>query len=203
MCNRSVSDESLVKVILDGDKNAFTQLHDRYKLQIYSVTYRIIQNYEGAQDAAQEIFIKLYQSLHQWDPEKSRLSTWIHRLAVNHSIDCCRLRFRRAESQLMENNAEQIFRLRPTGSYARSPYKAIKNKEELKLVRDCIEKLPDLQKKTFTRRYFQEMKLVEIAEMECRNLGTVKSSLYRATHTVRKILLQSRGFSLRKMELRA
>lgn len=103
----------------------------------------------------------------------------------------------------MENNAEQIFRLRPTGSYARSPYKAIKNKEELKLVRDCIEKLPDLQKKTFTRRYFQEMKLVEIAEMECRNLGTVKSSLYRATHTVRKILLQSRGFSLRKMELRA
>ena len=199
----SLSDEIIVKNILDGDENAFTQLYERYRLLVYSAAFRVIHDPEEAQDATQEIFVKLYRSLHKWNVQKAKLSTWIYRMAVNHSIDCSRVRFRRAECQLPENNSKLSFRLYATGNSASSPFKAIRNKEEISLIRRCIENLPDLQKRTFIGRYFQELKLVEIAKLECCNLAAVKSSLYRATHFVRQALLKSRDLSFRKVELQA
>ena len=197
----ALSDEYLVRIILDGDDSAFTQLYERYRLLVCSVACRIVRDFEEAQDATQEIFIKVYRSLHRWDVEKSKLSTWIYRLAVNHSIDCYRARLRRAESQLPQKNAERIFQGYARGGFACSPFKTVKGREEIRMVRRCIEKLPDLQKKTFIRRYFQELKLAEIAEMECCNLGTVKTSLYRATGVVRRILSKSHDMPLRNAEV--
>jgi RNA polymerase sigma factor (sigma-70 family) len=199
----SLSDECLVKVILDGDDSAFTQLYERYRLLVCSVACRIVRDFEEAQDATQEIFIKVYRSLHRWDVKKSKLSTWIYRLAVNHSIDCYRARLRHAESQLPQKNAERIFQWYARGDSAWSTFKIVKDREEIRMVRRCIEKLTDLQKKAFIRRYFQELKLAEIAEMECCNLGTVKTSLYRATGVVRRILSKSNDLSLRKAGVQA
>jgi len=199
----SLSDECLVKIILDGDDTAFTQLYERYRLLVCSVAGRIVRDFEEAQDATQEIFIKVYRSLHRWDVKKSKLSSWIYRLAVNHSIDCYRARLRCAESRLHQKNAERIFQWYAGEHPACSPFKTFKNREEIRMVRRCIEKLPDLQKRTFTRRYFQELKLAEIDEMECCNLGTVKSSLYRATGVVRRILSKSNDLSLRNAEIQA
>ena len=199
----SLSDECLVKVVLDGDDSAFTQLYERYRLLVCSVAGRIVRDFEEAQDATQEIFIKVYRSLHRWDVKKSKLSTWIYRLAVNHSIDCYRAHLRRAEFQLPQKSAERIFQWHPRGGSANSPFETVKEREEIRMVRRCIEKLPDLQKKTFIRRYFQELKLAEIAEMECCNLGTVKTSLYRATGVVRRILSKSNDLSLGNAEVQA
>jgi RNA polymerase sigma factor (sigma-70 family) len=199
----SLSDECLVEIILDGDEDAFTQLYKRYRSKVYSIAFRIIHDPGEAEDAAQEIFVKLYRSLPQWNAKKSKLSTWIYRLSVNHSIDCCRVCSRRAESQLPENNANPIFQLCGTGYSTCSPFKAIKNKEEISLIQRHIEKLPDLQRRTFIGRYFKELKLVEIAEKERLNIGAVKSSLYRATHVVRRVFINSKDFSFGKAELQA
>src|SRR5512136_1403002 len=100
------TDEALVKSALSGDEIAFSQLFIRYRRPIYSTACRIIQNPEDAKDATQEIALKLYGSLHQWDVQKSKLSSWIHRMAVNHSIDCHRVHRRRKESQLPEINSD-------------------------------------------------------------------------------------------------
>ena len=193
------SDEILVENILDGDDNAFTILYERYRRTVYTVAYRILGNHEETQDATQEIFTKLYRSLHTWDVRKAKLSTWIRRLAWNHSIDCHRMRCRRAESQLRENNIDRDFYIYPTGYFTQSPYLNMKNKEEIAIVRRCIGKLPELQKKTFIQRYFHELKLVEIAEIEHCKLATVKTSLHRAKKAVRHVLLRTRGLSLNDM----
>src|SRR5512147_749343 len=108
MHTESATDEGLVKSVLGGDEKAFSQLYERYRRPIYSAAYRIIQNSEDAQDATQEIAFKLYRSLHLWDVQKSKLSTWIYRMAANHSIDCYRMRSRRVESQLPGNHADLI-----------------------------------------------------------------------------------------------
>jgi RNA polymerase sigma-70 factor, ECF subfamily len=192
--SNSLPDEIIVKKILEGDENAFAQLYERYRLLIYSAACRIIRDPEEARDATQEIFLKLYRHLHLWDSQLSRLATWIYTMAVNHSIDCRRTRLRRAESQLPENISRPVLRLHAAGSDARSPFKAVQNREEISLVRRRLETLPDIQKNTFRSRYFHELKLVEIAEMECCNLGTIKSSLHRATRAVRQMLQKSADF---------
>ncbi len=199
--NSSLSDEIIVKNILDGDENAFNQLYERYRFRIYSVAFQILRNPEEAQDATQEIFMKLSGSLGKWNVQISKLSTWIYRLAVNHSIDHWRVRSRRGESQLLRNDADLILQVNRTDNSGGSPFIAIKNKEEISLIRGYVKKLPDLQKKTFIGRYFKELKLVEIAELENCNVAAVKSALHRATHAVRHFLLDSRSLALRKMEL--
>ena len=189
MYSSSFSDESLVRIFLAGNEDAFTELHERYRLRIYSLAFQIIRNPAEAQDATQEIFIKLYRTLDRWKVQKSKLSTWIHRLAVNHSIDHWRSRSRRAESQLFGDNGDLVVQVNRTSNSACSPFIAARNREEISLIRGYIKKLPDLQKKTFIGRYFKELKLVEIAELENCNISAVKSALYRATHAVRRFLL--------------
>ncbi|MEJ2245500.1 MAG: RNA polymerase sigma factor [Acidobacteriota bacterium] len=191
MYSSSLTDESLVKIFLDGDEDAFTQLYERYWLRIYIVAFQIILNLEEAQDATQEIFIKIYRSLDTWNVQRSKLSTWIYRVAVNHSIDHLRVLSRRAESRLIRNNAAFILQVYRADNSADSPFIALRNKEEIGLIRRTIEKLPDLQKKAFIGRYFKDLGLGEIAELEQCKIGAVKSALHRATHAVRHILRKS------------
>ena len=191
MQTQSVTDEGLVKSVLRGDENAFSQLYERYRRPIYSAAYRIIQNSEDAQDATQEIAFKLYRSLSQWNVQKSKLSSWIYKIAANHSIDWYRMRSRRLESQLPENSSDRLSPLDSPDCFARSPFNAIKNKEEVDAVLKCAGTLPDLQRKIFIHRYFHERRLEEIARIESCNLGTVKSALHRATYTVRRLLRKS------------
>ena len=192
MHTQSSTDEGLVKSALRGDEIAFSQLYERYRKPIYTAAYRIIQNPEDAQDATQEIAFKLYRSLHRWDVHKSKFSTWIYQMTVNHSIDWHRMRRRRRESQLPEHSSDQDSHLDIPDRSARSPLSEIESKEQVDAVLQCAGTLPGLQRQIFIGRYFAEHKLEEIAEIQNCNLGTVKSGLHRATHTVRHFLRKHR-----------
>jgi RNA polymerase sigma-70 factor (ECF subfamily) len=187
-----LTDENLVESTLGGDEDAFSHLYERYRRPVYSTVFRVIQNVEEAQDATQEVFVKLYRSLHNWDPEKAKFSTWLYRLAANHAIDCWRTRRRRAESQLPGEAPERLFSESPLRYAIRSPYREAEAREQVQEIRRCVDALPDLQKKVFILRYFQELKLEEIADVEDCSLGTVKTSLFRATHAVRRALREAR-----------
>ena len=189
----SISDEDLVESTLAGEENAFSQLYDRYRRPVYSTVCRIVQDSEEAQDATQEIFVKVYRSLHSWNSQKAKFSTWLYRLAANHAIDCWRVRRRRAESQMPEESVEGVLREEALGQAIRSPYHEVESKEKVGEIRRCVDSLPDLQKKVFILRYFRELKLEEIADMESCSLGTVKTSLFRATQAVRRTMRRSRG----------
>jgi RNA polymerase sigma-70 factor, ECF subfamily len=187
-----LSDEDLVEGTLGGDEDAFSQLYEKYRHPVYATAYRIIQSAEDARDATQEIFVKLYRSLRSWNPRKASFSTWTYRLASNHAIDCWRTRRRRHETLDSEDMGEKAEREYAFGDAIRSPYREIAGREQVDAVRRCVDLLPELQKKVFVLRYFQELKLDEIAEMENCSLGTVKTSLFRATHAVRRALRKAR-----------
>jgi len=191
----STSDEDLVRSTLDGDEEAFSRLFDRYRVPVYSTSYRILQNPEAARDATQEIFVKLYRSLRTFDPRKSKFSTWLYRLAANHAIDSWRSRRARGETRLPDEpaQAERLLRESIMAEAIQSPYEQVESREKVDEIRRCIEALPELQKKVFVLRYFQELKLDEIAEMEDCSLGTVKTSLFRATQTIRRRLRRFGG----------
>ena len=181
-----VSDESLAEGILGGDEAAFRLLYERYRRPVYATAYRIIQSPEDARDATQEIFLKLFRSLRQWRRNRSSLSTWLYRLASNHAIDCWRARRRRAEfssdEELPGHGSERL----GLEEAFLSPYRAVESRELVDEIQRAIDRLPDLQKRVFVLRYFQELKLEEIAELENCSLGTVKTSLFRATQALRR-----------------
>jgi RNA polymerase sigma-70 factor (ECF subfamily) len=188
MHTQSATDEGLVKSVLKGDEIAFSQLYERYRRPIYAAAYRIIRNPEDARDATQEIAFKVYKSLHQWDVTKSKLSSWIHKIAVNHSIDCHRVRRRCRESQFPENSSHPDAHFDIPDRSARSPLKEMESKDQVDALLRYAGTLPTPQRQIFIHRYFDGRKLEEIAEVEHCNLGTVKSSLHRATYALREFL---------------
>jgi len=197
MYNAALTDEILVKMIIGGDEGAFTRLYERYRLRVYIRAFQIIRNSEDAHDATQEIFIKIYRSLDKWNVQRAKLSTWIYRLTVNHSLDYLRNRSRWIEFLNKKNNADLNLKMYVSENSIFSPYMAIKNKEEISLIGRCIEKLPDLQKKSFIGLYFEGLTLVEIAESERCNVGAVKSALHRAKYEVRSALTKYRTLPLK------
>ncbi len=189
----SLSDEELAGRALRKDEGAFSELYERYRRPIYSIAFRIIQDRQDAQDATQEIFVKLFRSLASWDPAKARFATWLYRLAANHSIDWWRLSRRRRELQMPEDGPEKDGWSLSLRDAIRSPYREIENREKVEKIRGCVDALPELQKKVFVLRYFHDLKLEEIAWMEGCSLGTVKTSLFRATQAIRKAVRRSGG----------
>jgi RNA polymerase sigma-70 factor (ECF subfamily) len=187
------SDEDLVAKTLEGEEVAFSQLHDRYRQRIYSTVYRIVQDAAAAQDATQEVFIKLYKSLSDWNPRKAKFSTWLYRLAANHAIDCWRTRRRRFEVPSSDTSDREYVPERSISDAIFTPLGALERKEIVEQIRRCVDDLPELQKKVFLLRYFEDLKLEEIADMEACSLGTVKTSLFRATHSVRRALRRAGG----------
>lgn len=88
MTDRS-SDEILAKLAKEGDVSAFEELFNRYKKPMLNFIYRLIGNRETAEEVAQEVFMKVYNNLNIYDPEK-KFSTWLYTIARNLSKNALR-----------------------------------------------------------------------------------------------------------------
>ncbi|OAJ74801.1 hypothetical protein AYJ08_07430 [Brevibacillus sp. SKDU10] len=78
-------DHELIERVLQGDKEAYTQIFDRYKARIYTFLYRMVGHPQDAQDLTQEVFIKTYYQIHSYKPQHS-FSAWLYRIAANHYL---------------------------------------------------------------------------------------------------------------------
>jgi RNA polymerase sigma-70 factor, ECF subfamily len=187
MAAAMISDEDLVFRFRAGEEDAFSQLYARYRQRVLATAYRIMRDPEDAQDAAQEIFLKIYRRLPEWKSERSSLSTWLYRVAANHAIDMWRMRRRRCRHEVPAGDADlKVTRTPEDERWSQTPLRALERKEETATVRKWADSLPGLQRKFFLRRYLLGFSLEEIAVLERRSLGTVKGSLFRATHSIKE-----------------
>ena len=81
------SDEALMAKIAEGDRGAFHALTRRHLPRILRVAARVLGNAGDAEDVAQEAFLRVWSHADRWDPEKARVTTWLHRIVVNLCID--------------------------------------------------------------------------------------------------------------------
>jgi len=186
-----LADEILVERSLRGDEEAFRLLYERYRLQVYTTMARILRDRIDAQDATQEVFIKVYRALSGWNPGRARFSTWIYRLAANHAIDCWRARRRRAEIGLAEAESAVEAKSQERAKFGAGVCLAdrvLEEREKVAGIRRCLRDMSTMQKRIFVLRHVQGLKLREISAIEGYTLGTVKGSLHRAIRLVRQRL---------------
>jgi RNA polymerase sigma-70 factor (ECF subfamily) len=128
-----------------GDAAAFERILVGHEAMVLRIAYRLLGTREDAQDAAQEVFLKLYRSLKRID-ENRALAPWLHKVTVN---ECRDLRRRRRESALedapepaaFEDTAERLLRDERRAAVARS-LRALSPKERAAVVLRDIEGLP-------------------------------------------------------------
>ena len=171
-------DAELIGRCLEGDRGALLELVRAYEKMVYSVVYRMLGDPEDAKDAAQETFLKVFESLPYFRGE-SKLSTWIYRIALNE----CTARSKRRAVQMQEGMAiGDIPDSRP------SALEAIEKEERDRLVRSAIAQLPEKYRAVIVLRYFEELSYEEMAEVLLLPVGTVKARLFRAREMLRKKL---------------
>lgn len=181
----------LIKAFLQDDKDAFDQLILLRQRMVFNLCYRLLGNYEDADDCAQEVFIKVYRSLKRFRFE-SNFSTWLYRITINtcrnklNSLDF-RLRFKKMR---LNNNkpAENVPGSIEIGDDTYSPDSSLKRKEISELIQAAVNKLPAPQKMVVVLRDMEGRSYEEIVEITGFKLGTVKSKLSRARQELREIL---------------
>ncbi len=176
-------DAALINSFLEGNRAAFDQIVLRYKDKMYNLCYCFLDDHEEANDAAQEIFIKICRSLKQFK-FKSSFSTWLYRIAVN----TCRNRLKSADYRHRRKRVSidnPGVSLDSPGSMEirdRSPSPSIEleKRERSMLIRRAIKSLPPEQKTVVTLRDIEGLSYDEIAKITGLHLGTVKSKIARA-----------------------
>ncbi len=187
-------EQELVRRARAGDQDAFSSLVSLYESRIYSLALRYLGNRDDAQDAAQEVFLRVFRFLSGFQ-EESSFSTWIYRIAVNVCKDLLMQKSRRAEQPLeqQDENDEDYELPLPDERYA--PEKVFESAQLRKTLCDAILVLPEAQRRIIILRDIQGLSYDEIGEILSLELGTVKSRIARARGNLRKILLQTGNIS--------
>jgi RNA polymerase sigma-70 factor (ECF subfamily) len=163
----------------EGDQAAFGTLVERYQNAVYNLAYRMLGSPEEAEDAAQEIFVRIYRQLARYDPER-KFSTWVLTIATNYCID--QLRRRRMQLVPLENIIPWA-RAREAG-----PEGEALSRESRDEVQRLLRELPEKYRAVLVLRYWQDLSCAEIADILKLPEGTVKTQLHRARKALGQLI---------------
>jgi RNA polymerase sigma-70 factor (ECF subfamily) len=170
------SEQKLLQSAAAGNLSAFSELVRLHRMRILRTAAGIVGSTDEAEDVAQQVFIRVWDHLADYDPAGPFLS-WLYRITVNLSIDA--LRRRRRESPLNEE-------LR-SGSQT-DPEDQLVRRDERQRVRAAIARLPDKARAALVLREYEQLSYKEIAEALKIPIGTVMSRLNYARSMLGEIL---------------
>ena len=177
-----LTDEQLVKLAVDQDPEAFGEIVNRWERKIFALCFGMLRREDEAKDAAQDTFIAAYKNLGQFRGE-AKVSSWLHRIAVNQCLTRKRREKTRSENFIDESDSaeEKVFR----APKHLSPSKLTEKNERLGAVRSAVKSLPPELKEIVLLKEFEEMTFQEISDAMNMPLSTVKSRLYTALKQLR------------------
>jgi RNA polymerase sigma-70 factor (ECF subfamily) len=179
---REMTDEQLVRLAVDRDPDAFGEIVIRWERKIYALCYGILRREDEAKDASQDTFIAAYRNIAKFRGE-AKVSSWLHRIAVNQCLTRKRKDKVRSENLVDESDPieEKIF----VAPGHESPLRLTEKKERMQTVRLAVNSLPNELREIVVMKEFQEMTFQQISDEMELPLSTVKSRLYTALKQLR------------------
>lgn len=167
--------------IAAGDERSVRVLYDRFGSLVYKTARQILPSRSEADDAVQEVFIRLWQTADRFDPRRAKLVTWVMLIARRHLID----RLRRHVANPPPSALDDDWTLEG-GSGRPGPGQPTADDERNRRLRERIADLPALQRIVIERAYLQGFTLREVSEQLEAPLGTIKSALSRGLSKLRE-----------------
>ena len=171
------TDEIIVERALSGDAEAFGEIVRRWERRIFALAFGMLGREEDARDATQETFLAAFRNLRGFRGE-AKVSSWLHRIAVNQCITRQRRDKVRSESALddeEEKNAKSF-----AAPLRLSPVRITESTQVTVAVRRAVNSLPIELRQIVVMKEFEELTFKEIADLLDLPLSTVKSRLYTA-----------------------
>jgi RNA polymerase sigma-70 factor (ECF subfamily) len=173
----ATSDEQIVERALTGDAEAFGEIVQRWERRIFALAFGMLGREEDARDATQETFLAAFRNLRAFRGE-AKVSSWLHRIAVNQCITRQRRAKVRNESALETEEEKNAASFATPIRY--SPVRIVEGRETTEEVRLAVNSLPVELRQIVVMKEFEELTFKEIADALDLPLSTVKSRLYTA-----------------------
>jgi len=162
------SEHSIIDSILAGDQAAYAELVNKYKGYAFTIAYKILQNRQEAEEAAQDTFIKAYHHLSGFNRE-AKFSTWLYRIAFNTAIT-----YKRKNKVQLDSIESAVIEYNQEGEGA------LEKMDKKKYLNQALSKLNEADRTAITLFYFDEFSLEEIAEITGMQSNTAKVRIHRA-----------------------
>ena len=181
-------EEELIRRAAQGDDGAFEQLMLLHQKAVYNICYRMAGNAEDALDLSQEVFLKLWRTLEQYQFDAA-FSTWLYRMTQNACIDFLRRQKRQQHTSLTvcddEEDAGKEFSVPDP---APLPEERVIFNEKQEAIRTAMNALPPDFREILELRVVRNLPYEQIAQIMELPVGTVKSRLARARLQLKKRL---------------
>ena len=175
-------EETILKKLSDPStiKEGFSMLVAEYSEQLYWLVRRMVLNHEDANDIVQNAFIKAWTNLSEFEG-RSKISTWLSRIAVNESLDFLR---KKKQQQSISMDME------PSVSKTLIADEWFDGDKMTAILHEAVDKLPDVQRTVFIMKYFEERKYSEISAILGTSEGALKASYHHAVKKIEEHLKQ-------------
>jgi RNA polymerase sigma-70 factor (ECF subfamily) len=184
---RAEEDAIFVRRAISGDEQAIKSLIKRYRNPVAQIVYKLVRDRSQLEDLTQEVFIKAFQHLNDFDYQH-QFASWLFKITNNHCIDYIRkrrLRVYSIDDQVKTDDSEVGYEI-PDSTY--EPDLNLLREQKSRLIRQAIDSLPKKYREVILLRHREELSYEEIAEETGLPVNTIKVQLFRAREMLYKFL---------------
>ena len=164
------SDQSIIKLILAGDSQAFATLVSKYQHMVYNLAIKLMGDKQEAEEIAQDSFLQAYRSLSSFKGE-SKFSTWLYKIVYHKGLDALKKRKRKRKLEVLNIDVYPALE---------NDWDSLEVKERRRSVKEAVKNLNGDDALLITLFYFEELSLNEIGDILSVRVGAVKVKLFRA-----------------------
>jgi RNA polymerase sigma-70 factor (ECF subfamily) len=190
-----MDDAQLIRAAQQGDATAFEQLVQQYDRAVLRLTVHLTGSQEDGQDIYQEAFLRAYIHLARFRFECS-FYTWIYRIATNLCLDHLRRKRSRSRELITTNSSDgeerELLDRIPDQSVGASPERNLAGRVLREHIVRALANLSPRERMVFELKHYHGLKLRTVAGILNTSEGTVKNTLFRATHKLRLQLSELR-----------
>ena len=186
-----MTDNELIERCKHGDRDAFTAIMEKYQNLVFGMAYNILSDYQDAEDAAQDTFVKAYKSISSFKGQ-SAFTTWLYVICKNSCNDILRKRQKHSQVMSIDSDDSDDSPIREIKSDKPTPEEQAELNETQKIVREAINSLKNEYKEVLVLSDMQQLSYDEVSAILKIPVGTVKSRLNRARNALRKKLSDKR-----------
>jgi RNA polymerase sigma-70 factor (ECF subfamily) len=181
------TDAAAVALARDGDSEAFHALVDRHSRAVYRLAYRMTGSPQDAEDVVQETFLRAYKQLGRFE-SRANFGTWLHRIAVNCSIDLIRSRPHREAAHDAPDLEQFGAAAESHDMVATSPERLMLSTEVQERISSAMSGLSAMERAAFALRHFEGRSIEEISQSLGLKTNATKHSIFRAVKKMRAAL---------------
>lgn len=177
-----ISERRINSLIAEGKlEEAFSLIVDKYSETLYWKIRQIVLTHDDANDILQNTFLKAWQALDTFEG-KSKLSTWLHRIAINEALDF----IRRNKKRMAAADSGGVASMLLADEY-------FDGDKAQAMLQEAIATLPDVQRTVFTLRYYNNIKYSEMSRILDTTVGALKASYHLAVKKITQYVLNHYG----------